>query len=1144
MKRLAVSSHSFGAFIRRSFQRGGALIAAVMAAIAPLTPATSLAAQQTLFSETFSGNLSQWNTVGGCTITSGHLHVPASQEQMRSNIIGPIWTDYTFEGTVTIGAVAAGLVFRSCDANDFYMWQLNVSLAKLRLHRKLNGTYTAFKEIPFTFQTGVAYDVKIAATGTTIQTYINGTLIDTTVDVTFTQGPIGFRTGSTENFDIDNITITQTVPDPPAAPGPPGAIQVTNQWSGGKPVVNLAWAAASGSPDGYLLERRSTGAQNYQVLAGLNATALSFTDNSAIPETSYDYRLSAFNSGGTSSYQTITVVTGSVLPVSYLDWAHQRWPATSGVLAPGSSWQDIGSLDGAANGIEFSFNGNPGIDGNPGGLFLQANQAGGLTVWGWPFSARNDVRYRLLGSADLNAWQSYLDESASVFPQVGSGSGPAVPLLDIDLSANPQLFLRWETSGDPNASAAPSGLLLNNLASGNTKLSQTTPLFSWALADGSQTAYEILVATSPALLATGQSDVWDSGEITSSSSLNIPFAGAALQSNTTYYWTVRIWNSAGEVTSFAPNQTFQTGTLTSTYQTDPPSVMQFPIAPMQVVQVSTGHYFIDFGRDAFASLALNFPSSQAGQVVTVDLGETLSGAHAINHTPPGTIRFQEIMVTMQDGQQNYQVTPTWTGPTGSFSPPASVGQVMPFRYVEVTNVPEPFTASQITQLAAHVPFDDSAAQFTSSSQVLNDVWELSKYTVKATTFPGIYVDGDRERTPYEADSYMHQLAHYCMDRDYATARYSHEYLLTHAQWPTEWLMHSIFIAWADYLYTGDLRSLQANYNVLKNSKLLLSLERSDGLITGTTTSNSGPQPTDIVDWPQGERDGYDMAQVVKTVVSSFHYRSLVLMQQIATALGNTADATDFQNRAALALNSINTKLWDSTNNRYIDGMNASGTKSTHASMHANFFPLAFGVVPAAQQANVVAFIKTRGIGCSVYGAQYLLEALYQAGEADYALSLLTSTSIRSWGNMIYNVGSTMNLEAWDITYKSNLDWNHVWGAAPANIIPRYLMGVRPVLPGFQKMIIQPQIGSLKYAQITVPTIRGTVGVAVLENRSASYSLAVSIPANSTAMVGVPTLGSSSTSVMLDQTATTGTITGNTLWVDNVAPGQHLFQRTP
>jgi hypothetical protein len=113
------------------------------------------------------------------------------------------------------------------------------------------------------------------------------------------------------------------------------------------------------------------------------------------------------------------------------------------------------------------------------------------------------------------------------------------------------------------------------------------------------------------------------------------------------------------------------------------------------------------------------------------------------------------------------------------------------------------------------------------------------------------------------------------------------------------------------------------------------------------------------------------------------------------------------------------------------------------------------------------------MACSVYGSQYLLDGLYEAGEADYAFELLTSTGERSWWNMI-RVGSTISLEAWDMKYKPNSDWNHAWGAAPANIISRRLWGIRPVAPGFSKAIIEPQPGKLEYSQITVPTIKGAI----------------------------------------------------------------------
>jgi hypothetical protein len=135
--------------------------------------------------------------------------------------------------------------------------------------------------------------------------------------------------------------------------------------------------------------------------------------------------------------------------------------------------------------------------------------------------------------------------------------------------------------------------------------------------------------------------------------------------------------------------------------------------------------------------------------------------------------------------------------------------------------------------------------------------------------------------------------------------------------------------------------------------------------------------------------------------------------------------------------------------------------------------LAFGLVPSEHLRTVTEFIKSRGMACSVYGSQYLMEALYRAGESDFALKLLTSTNDRSWYNMIRS-GSTITMEAWDMKYKPNSDWNHAWGAAPANIIPGLLWGIAPVEPGFAKAMIKPRLGSLKYCKITVPTIRGSI----------------------------------------------------------------------
>jgi hypothetical protein len=123
--------------------------------------------------------------------------------------------------------------------------------------------------------------------------------------------------------------------------------------------------------------------------------------------------------------------------------------------------------------------------------------------------------------------------------------------------------------------------------------------------------------------------------------------------------------------------------------------------------------------------------------------------------------------------------------------------------------------------------------------------------------------------------------------------------------------------------------------------------------------------------------------------------------------------------------------------------------------------------------------------------------LYQAGEEQYALDLMRATNDRSWWNMI-KAGSTISLEAWDMKYKPNSDWNHAWGAAPANIIPRFLWGIQPKTPGADIVKISPRMGDLRFSTIRTPVIHGVIKgeYRLVNNKLKTYSFF--IPANMTA----------------------------------------------
>jgi hypothetical protein len=462
----------------------------------------------------------------------------------------------------------------------------------------------------------------------------------------------------------------------------------------------------------------------------------------------------------------------------------------------------------------------------------------------------------------------------------------------------------------------------------------------------------------------------------------------------------------------------------------------------------------------------------------------LAGAQTLVAPPPDARNTRQVGPDAKPDRNGYLTPP-------AVLTPAAWGVVLPFRWVEIEGWPGELSLGQIRRQSAFAAsWDDDAAAFHSSDGRLDRIWELCRYSIKATTFAGVYVDGDRERIPYEADAYLNQLSHYATDRDRQMARDTFDWLVQHPTWPTEWRAHMVFMAHADWRDSGDRAWNAARYDALR-SQLLLGRTRDDGLVTSDAAAI---RQGDLVDWPTGERDGFVFTSV-NTVVNAFHLRALVLMAELADAIGRDADAAAYRAREAATRAVFQATLFDPVRGVYRDG---EGTE--HASVHANLFPLAFGLVPQDQRERVTGWLRSRGMACSVYAAQYLLEALFENGGSDAALALMTAPTDRSWAHMLES-GTTITWEAWDQKYKPNQDWNHAWGAAPANLLPRFVLGVRPLTPGWRRTMVRPHPGSLTHAEGKVPTPRGPVFVNW--TRGTGFRMELRLPAGVTARVELP-----------------------------------------
>jgi hypothetical protein len=543
--------------------------------------------------------------------------------------------------------------------------------------------------------------------------------------------------------------------------------------------------------------------------------------------------------------------------------------------------------------------------------------------------------------------------------------------------------------------------------------------------------------------------------------------------------------------------------MTPSCAQDAPSIHLVEQTPIGITKVARGVFLVDFGRAAFGNLSL-YPTASTGRAtlaaqpeVTVRFGETLKNGR-VDTKPPGSVRYAEVKVELNGSVPTRVVPPPDARNT---HPPAVLtlpgwGVLLPFRWIEVEGWPGELHVDEIRRRAAFdSTWNDEAAAFHSSDEDLNRIWDLCHYSIKATTFAGIFVDGDRERLAYEADAYLSQLSYYAGDADPRIVRATFDRLMEFPTWPTEWAPHMVFVAYADWMQTGDKTWLAAHYEGLK-TKLLDERVGPDGLVTSTPEQI---KRGDIVDWPPQERDHYVFTGV-NTVVNAFHLRALIEMSELAQALGKSAEAAGFAERERLAQTTFQEKLFDPARGLYRDGV---GTD--HASEHANLFPLALGLVPAKTRPKLAHWLAGRGMAGSVYAAQYLLEGLFGNGEDTAALLLIGAEGDRSWKHMVES-GTTITWEAWDQKYKPNQDWNHAWGAAPANILPRFVLGARVLTPGWGRALIQPHPGALVSVEGRVPTPRGDISVSW--KRDKIFAMNLALPLGVTAKVELPAFSGS------------------------------------
>lgn len=526
------------------------------------------------------------------------------------------------------------------------------------------------------------------------------------------------------------------------------------------------------------------------------------------------------------------------------------------------------------------------------------------------------------------------------------------------------------------------------------------------------------------------------------------------------------------------------------------NMQRYYITPETVIYKGDGHYFVDMGKEIVGGISVdvNCRSGLLGGKEPVEAvfryGEELNG--------DGTVKYQ--MRTGNIYEENWTLNPG----RNSYE---NIG-MKTFRYIDIYSENISFTDKNIKGVAIRQPFDKEQSDFKSSSRLLNEIYEMTKYTVEATN-QNLYVDSQsRERGAYEGDVLINMLASYAFSDHYSLARFSNEYVCKNRTWPAEYPVYAIMAAYWDYMYTGDTGSLEQYYELLKEKVDHITADDICGLIRNDYDEIGFNRP--LVDWPETERDGYayDEAEY-NTVVNAAVCGGFLTMSKIAEALGETEDAEIYALKAEKLKMAMIRWLYVAQEEAFCDGLDCDRKQISHYAQHATAYPLYFQIYDTQEmKESMIRRIQRDGeIKTSVFSSLILLQGLYNGGAGDYATSLLLEENPErqhSWAYMMRHENATITAEAWSTEIKDNMTYSHPWGAAPASLIVQGIFGIKPTEAGFGEFDIKLQCGGLEEAEICLPTNKGEIAVSFHAASDGNIvSVNCRIPSNTEAHLMLP-----------------------------------------
>jgi alpha-L-rhamnosidase len=348
------------------------------------------------------------------------------------------------------------------------------------------------------------------------------------------------------------------------------------------------------------------------------------------------------------------------------------------------------------------------------------------------------------------------------------------------------------------------------------------------------------------------------------------------------------------------------------------------------------------------------------------------------------------------------------------------------------------------------------------------------------------------------------------------------------------------LAVGDYVQqSGDLRTAEALF-----PRVQAALEWAERRMLADGLMPKGPGE----DWYWSANRGSGPT----TSLNALYAGSLRAAATLADVLHQDDARVDYLRRAAAVGDAVNAALWDPSVGAYVDG-----DLRDHHPLDANALAVLFGVAKDERATQALDFLRNRLWTPSgtlaadkSYGGwaqddaiwpAYIypeVEARFGAHDDTAALELVR----RTWGAMLAHDPSSTFWEfakADGAVRDGSASLAHGWSTGALPALSRWVLGVRPVTPGYAEYVIDPHPGDLSWACGAVPTPAGPIRIA-WQRSDGAFSLQFDAPSGTSGRFIVPV--GTPTEVLLDgQPVSTAQIDDSAIGLAGLEAGPHEIQ---